>query len=230
MINPAALRSRFTLVPDRVTVGYRPQTALGTYATATDVPDSWWRPGVSAELAPSFGVATRSLRTWYIPKVRFTTALAGDPPTPAVGDLLVSPVTDIDPVSATWTVTAINDAGALGAWTLETVSLQLASNLRGTITVTRPDGARDASGRPAPSYTTLASAVPARVQPQGGTAGEVFDRVTMPKRYTCYAGAFVDVRAKDRVTDGEGVVYTVVGSRNPERLDALFEIDLERVL
>ncbi len=223
MINAAALREMYAgLMPDRVTVGYREETSLGTYASAVSVGDAWWRPGGSGELAPSDGVAIKSLRTWFFPK----TAFAG---VPAIGDLIVSPVSTIDPVAATWTVLGSNDVGALGAWSLDTISLQLQAGLRGTLTFSRPDNTRDAAGRPALSnYSSYASSVPARVQPEDGAAGEVLGRVTIPRMFTAFLGTRVAVRARDRAYDGS-VYYTVKSSQMPERLDELQRIELESV-
>lgn len=219
------LRKQWRMQPDRVTAGYRATTGVGTYAAAVSVRDCWWRPaeGGVIEAAPSAGAYTAAHRTWYFPKGRY----AG---VPAVGDVLDGPASAIDPVAAAWTVLGVDHAGALGCWALLAVSLQLQAALRGTLTFSRPDNTRDAAGRPAlTNYTAYASAVPARVQPQDGAAGEVMGRVTVPRRFTAYLGTRTAVRGKDRAHDG-ATYYTVVESSMPERLDVLQEVTLEQVL
>lgn len=223
MINASRLRRLYRIMPDRVTVGFRRQTALGTYAAGVDVADAWWRPaaGGTTEHDPSSGVYTRSDREWYFPKTAYAQ-------TPAVGDLLDSPVSTIDPATATWTVLGVDHAGALGAWKLTSVSLAIVTALRTLLTFERPSNTQDAAGRMSlASYSTLAANVPARVQPQDSEAGDVLGRRTLPKHFTAYCTQQVAVRAKDRATDGAGTAYTVLGYREPERLDALFAVDLE---
>jgi len=225
VIDPARLRGLYArLMPDRVTVTYRAQTALGVYQSpGASVADAWWRPGGTTELAPSAGVALLSLRKWYFPKSAYTGP-------PAVGDLIVNPVTAIDPVSVTWTVVGGNDAGALGTWELDCLSLQLQAALRGSLTFERPSNAQDAAGRMAlSSYSAVASGVPARVQPEDGAAGEVLGRVTIARRFTALLGVRVAVRARDRAYDGT-TYYTVVSSEMPERLDELQRVELEQIL
>lgn len=226
MIPAAWLRRRWRMMPDRVTTSIRAQTALGMYDGGTAVPDSWWRSnsGGTVEADPSFGVYTAGRRTWFVPKERYAAV-------PAVGDLLVSPISPIDPVAYTWTILGVDHVGALGTWSLETISLALAAALRGTVTVARPDNTRDAAGRMAlTAYTAVATAVPARVQPTDNAAADVLERRTMPNSSTCYLGYAVDVRAKDLVTDNLGNKYTVLASRLPSRLDELQVLDLEQVL
>jgi len=219
MIPASALRRQWRYMPDRATITLKPQTALGIYGSVS-VADAWWRAGGGTqEYAPSLSVVTAAHRLYYFPKEKYSGV-------PAVGDLIVNPVTAIDPAAVTWTVTGTNDVGGLGAWELSCISLQIAAALKNLAVFSRPDTTQDAAGRPAPNYTPYASAVPSRFQPQGGDAGDVFDRITIPKEWTCYLAYFVDVRAKDRVTDGTNT-YTVLGTSKPSRLDELQEVRLQ---
>lgn len=115
-------------------------------------------------------------------------------------------------------------------WDLTCRNLILAADLRSTGTLSRPVVAQDSAGRPTlASYTDVAADIPCKVQPEGGSAGEVMGRVTIPKRYTAYLGSQVDARAKDKFVSG-GVTYTVVEMRQPERIDQLMTLTLEKVL
>lgn len=222
MIDAAELRGYWEIMPDRVTVGYQEQTALGTFATSVSVANAWWRSQGTSELAPSLGVVTAARRTWYFPKSAYASQ-------PAIGDLITNPTSTIDPVAFTWTILDVGHAGALGAWELGTISLALQSDLRSTITFSRAGTERDSAGRPSPTYTAYASNIACRVQPEDGAAGEVFDRVTLPSRFTCFLAQRVAVRAKDRAVSG-GVTYTVISSESPDRLDDVQRVTLETIL
>lgn len=223
MIPAPAMRLMWSmLMPDRATVTYREQTSLGVYSSSS-VANTWWRPGGgSTEGAPSDGVFVRGSRSYFIPKSSYSGP-------PRIGDLIVSPVTGIDPVSLTYTVLGVSDAGALGAWELGCVCLQLQSDLRQTLSFLRPNDAVDSAYRLTPTYTTFASGVPARIQPEGGDGMPVYDRVTMPSRFVAFLGQTLALRAKDRAFDGTNY-YTVLSYEMPERLDELQRVDLEIIL
>ncbi|HEY1191551.1 MAG TPA: hypothetical protein VGE74_28220 [Gemmata sp.] len=130
----------------------------------------------------------------------------------------------------TYTVLSAIPTVMTRVWDLTCRNLILAADLRSTGTLSRPELAQDSAGRPAlASYTDVAADIPCRVQPEGGSATETFGRVTMPKRYTAYLGVQVDARAKDRFVS-DGVTYTVLEMRAPERIDQLMSLTLEKVL
>ncbi len=217
-------RRLWRTMPDRVPIVFQTQTAPGVY-TSGNVTDCWWRPGGSGEAAPSQGVYTRSLRTWFIPKEKRITS-------PNVGDLIVGNYTDgpfVDPLT-TWTVLSISDVGALGAWSCDSISLQLQADLRDSGTISRPTNAQDAQGRMSLlTYTPVASGVPCKVQPMDSLAGDVFDRRTIPNQLAGYLGYFLDVRAKD-VLSVNGANYTIKATTQPERIDVLQTLELELIL
>lgn len=128
-----------------------------------------------------------------------------------------------------WTVLSAAPPGIEGVWNLTTRNLTLANDLRGTGTLSRPVTAQTAAGRSAKtSYTDVAANIPCRVQPEGGTAADSLGQRTMPKRYTAYLGQQVDARASDRFVCA-GVTYTVLEVRQPERIDQLMSLGLERI-
>lgn len=115
-------------------------------------------------------------------------------------------------------------------WVLHARNLVIAADLRQMGTLARPSNAQDAAGRPTlASYTTVSANIPCRVQPEGGTAADVGERRTIPKRFVAILLTQVDARAKDTFTC-DGVTYTVLEARNPERIDQLPSLLLEKVL
>jgi hypothetical protein len=129
----------------------------------------------------------------------------------------------------TYTILSIERFEVADLSVLTCRNLILANDLRQTGTLNRPTNAQDAAGRPTlASYTTVAADIPCRVQPMGGTAGDVLDRRTIANRYTAYLGQQVEARAKDKFVVG-GVTYTVLEWKNPERIAELPSLTLEKV-
>lgn len=115
-------------------------------------------------------------------------------------------------------------------WDITCRNLILANDLRQTGTLSRPSNAQDAAARPTlASYTVVAENIPCRVQPMGGSVADVFDRKTIPQRFTAFLGVQVEAHAKDKFVAG-GVTYTVLEWQNPERIDELMSLTLEKVL
>jgi hypothetical protein len=113
-------------------------------------------------------------------------------------------------------------------WQLRCVRLVLAADLDQSGTLTRYTAAVDAAYRQTNAATTTVGTVNCRLQPEGGAAGDVFDRRTIPKRYTAYLASALAAQAKDVFTvDGQG--YTVLEVRDLERLDELPSLVLEEV-
>lgn len=223
-MNATLLRYGWRLMPDRATVSYQAQTSLGVYDPAVSVANAWWRPGVTVEGAPSDGVYIRSLRTWLFPKQFYDGV-------PAIGDVITNPVTAIDPVAVAWTVTGLSDVGAIGAWSLDSISLTISADLKDLVTFSRPGNTQDAAYRQAltpASYTPYAVNIACRLQPEDGSAAVVMDRVTIAPRYTLYLSQRVAVRAKDLAAVG-GQTYTVIASVMPDRISDVQTVTLEQV-
>jgi hypothetical protein len=118
----------------------------------------------------------------------------------------------------------------ISVWQLDVIDLVLSNGLSQTGTLTRPGNAtQDAAGRQAlTTYTTVAGGVPCRVQPAEGTARDSDDRRAIITRYTAFLGQQVTAQAKDVFTSA-GRSYTVLGFRNPQRIDELMSLDLELI-
>lgn len=208
--------------PEREDATLREQTALGVY-TGHDLTASGGaikrRAPTWKEMTASNGAYTGKNLVFLLP-----TANLPDDVAPKVGDVIR------DAANVDHTILEAM-AGKFGnTWRCVTIALALVNGLASTGTLSRPDNERTTAGRPTlANYTAVAENVACRVQPEGGSAAEVAGRVTIPKRFTAYLGVQVDARAKDRFVCG-GVTYTVLEMRQPERLDQLMSLTLEKVL
>lgn len=129
----------------------------------------------------------------------------------------------------TYTVLTATPTVFTRVWDLVCRNLILANDLRDVGTLSRPAVSPGAAGRPTKGgYADVITDVPCRVQPEGGRATDAAGKRTIPKRFTAYLGQPVDARAGDRFVSA-GVSYTVVGTKNPDRIDKLMSLDLERL-
>lgn len=206
---------------DRASVTLRMQASPGTYSNVT-WDEAWWRPAGTLEAAPSQGAYLRASRSWFLPKETNANV-------PDVGDLIVNSVTDIDAVQVTWTVLGVTEVGALGAWSCDSLSLELQAGLSSVANITRPALTQDSSGRQLlASYSNVATSVPCKLQLENSGAEDTLGRRTIPQQYTLFLGIFTAVQAKDRVEVG-GSNYTILSSLNPNRLEELQELTVEYV-
>lgn len=129
----------------------------------------------------------------------------------------------------TYTVLSAIPTVMTRVWDLTCRDLILAHDLRGTGTLSRPQAGQDAAGRPVKStYNVVAADVPCRVQSQGSSTEDALGKRTMSTKLTAYLGEQVDAQAKDRFVS-DGVTYTVLGVKNPDRIDQLMSLDLEQL-
>lgn len=109
-----------------------------------------------------------------------------------------------------------------------TIALAVVNSLGVMGTLLRPDNTQDAAYRAAlTNYTTVGTSL-CRVQPLDSDAGDVLGRRTIALKFTAYLETPLQVQAHDQFSAG-GNVYTVLGFRNPARLDQLQSLDLELV-
>lgn len=167
----------------------------------------------NGESSPSYGVYTK----WDIKVCISTGDIEYDP----------KPRDTILWNTRTYTVLEVTTTNWADFHTIIARDLILHSDLRDSGTLSRPSNTQDSAGRAAlTSYTTVTSSIPCRVQYQPSTAVDQYGRRHIQERYTAYVGVLLDARAKDRFTVGSDI-YTIVGVRNPERIDQLQELDLQ---
>jgi hypothetical protein len=128
-----------------------------------------------------------------------------------------------------WTVLRVRPPVISGVWHLTCRDLILANGLEQTGSLLRPTLAQDSAGRQAiASYTTVCSNIACRVQPEGGTARDVFERRTLPQRFTAFLGAQVTAQAKDQFVVADQN-YTILDFKRPQRIDELMTLTLELI-
>jgi len=222
VINAAQMRKGWSLMPDRRTVAYRQRTALTPTYTDYSVPDAWYRPEVAAEGAPSNGVYIKRFRSWFIVKEKL---FAAGVTYPAVGDIVQNIALDFDPQAGSWTVLDMDEAGALGAYKLRCVLLEIVSGLRVTVTIKRPTGAQDNAARRNAFTTTTAYTTTGTFQSDTAEAEQdTLGKLQLPTRGVVYLTSYLgDLRATDTVLIGS-TSYNIVGIDNPSRLDELQSI------
>ena len=164
------------------------------------------------------GIVAHDL-VWLLPDaVRPTAAV------PAPGYVVV------DGDGTEWTVLEVLPRGRFGqTWRLVTRNLITFWSLTQLATVARPSTAKDASGKPVPTWSTISSSLRCRLQEASGSAETVFDARATVRRFDLITTTRVQLSVADRVTVS-GTAYTVTGWSNPDRLGEPMIVQLERVV
>lgn len=218
MATATLLRAGWKLMPDRRTVTFKKRTATTPTYTSYTVADAWYRPDGVEEGGPSQGVYLKRFRRWFLVKEKLSGA--GVTTDPVAGDVVTNTTSTIDPVAGEWTVTRTGEAGALGAWELSCVLLEVRSALAVSLAVKRLSGAKDATGRLLPTQTTVTT-VSGWLQADGSeTVTDLLMKMQMPTRGIVYLPTTVTVLGTDTVTVGS-TTYNVDATDNPNRLDEL---------
>jgi hypothetical protein len=194
-------------------------TSVATAGNTTiDVPDAAFYWQNLQEAAPSAGVYTRADGIFVV-RDSLLACVGGAKP--------ADTITRDD--GSVWTVLSVRPPVISGVWQLTCRDLILANGLQQTGTLSRPALTQDSAGRQAlSSYTTVASNIACRVQPEGGDAGNALDRRTLPQRLTAFLGVQVTAQAKDLfAVDGQN--YTVLDFKMPHRIDELMTLSLELI-
>ena len=227
-INATAMRNLWKQIPDRQTVTFqRRLTATPTY-TSYSIPNAWFRPEITGEGAPSQGVYLKRFRKWFL--VHSQAIDAGFKESPEAGDLIANSVTPIDPIVRTWTVLNQTKAGALGAWELESVYLEIRSAFGVNVAVQRRTGDQDATARILPTTSTVTT-VKGWFQPDDPDAEpELLGKTQMPAKGTIYFASFVPGLLATDTLFVNSTSYNILTVRNPLGLEELqySEVELAR--
>lgn len=177
-------------------------------------------PLTTREIAASNGVYTSQDCRWLLPGSLLTAAQSPRP---------------------RWRIQAANEYGDTVDWTILDRSystmtdlfrctcrdLVLVADLRDSISVLRPTNTKNAAGIRYPTYNqTPYSSIAAKIQQVDSELMDDLGKQSFRKRYICYVSQDLTVTKDDRVTCS-GTTYQIIGYRNPSRIDALFEMDLE---
>jgi hypothetical protein len=194
-------------------------TSVATAGNTTiDISDAAFYWQNLQEAAPSAGVYTRADGIFVV-RNSLLAGVGGAKPSDTL--------TRAD--GSVWTVLSVRPPVISGVWQLTCRDLILANGLQQTGTLTRPNLTQDSAGRQAlMTYSTIASNIACRVQPEGGDAGNLLDRRTLPQRFTAFLGVQVIAQAKDLFTVG-GQSFTVLDFKMPQRIDELMTLSLELI-
>lgn len=210
------------LWPAREDVTFRRQTAVGAYTNhaLSAAGGAVKRRAITwKEMAASAGAYTSRDRAWLVPVAN----LPAGPVEPKPGDVL------LDSGGVSWTIGDVT-VGKFGeTYKCVARALAIVSGLSASGQLSRPTNAQDSAGRASfGAYANVGGAVACRVQPDDGEVAEVFDRLTIPRKFTAFLETPLSVKAHDRFVVG-GVTYTVLGFRNAERIWDLSELVLELI-
>lgn len=209
-------------MPDRRSVTFNRLTAATPTYTSYTVGDAWYRPDEVQEGDPSQGVYLRRFRRWYLVKERLTAAGFSTNPDP--GDTITSTATTIDPLAGTWTVLSQSEVGALGAYELRCVKVELRSGLAVTVIQQRRTGAKDATGRVLPIVSAVATVTGWFQSEDTQTVPDLLGKTQAPQRGTVYLATQLDVVKATDTFLVNGVGYNVDEVNRPDRLDSLMYV------
>jgi hypothetical protein len=194
-------------------------TSTGIGGSSVPVLDAGMYLGAITEHAPSNGAYQRIDAKWSI-RFSLLAPLGGAKP----GDTIT------DSSSLVWTVITATPPVISGVWQISSLRLEIAPAFAQLGTLTRPSNTeQDSAGRQGLiTYSTIAANVPCRLQPISGDAGDIQERRGMPRRFTAFLGSQVVPQSLDIFTvAGQG--YTVLGFRNPQRIDELQTLTCELI-
>ncbi len=230
-------RNEWRFWPDRENVVLRVQTALGVYDSfrvAATGGGAKRRAPTWKEMTASAGAVSSRNLVWLVPAANLPENVQ-----PRAGDQIRA-VETATGLEIDHTVLEVQVGKFGNTHRCVTLALAVVYELSATGTLTRPDNTQDAAGRAAlTNYTAIGEPVRCRVQPQDSATEEVLGRVTMPRKFEALLETPLAVKAKDvftvttYVSPGGAVAstqaYTILGFRNPERLDLLQSLDLELI-
>lgn len=225
MVNAPQMRNLWLNMPDTRPVTFRRRTTTSPTYTDYAVSNAWYRPDETQEGEPSQGVYIRRYRRWYL--VKDMLKAAGYTGTPDVADAVIDGTTDIDPVSGQWTILGVTEVGALGAWQLRSVLIEVRGAFAVTVAINRRMATQDATARMLPVTTILAS-VAGWFQPDDAAAEpELLGKTQVPARGVVYLASYVPgIGATDTLMVGS-TSYNVTEVRNPLHLEELQSVAVE---
>lgn len=172
------------------------------------------------EMAASGGVYTGQDLVWLVPVTLLTAAGLTD----------VKPADIIrDSDGVLWTVLERSLNTLKSTWRCVTRDLILAYDLRGTLSVRRPQALTtdDAATREY-VYDTIYTGVPCRFQAMGDeVSDERGQRLTVSK-YSIWVGQRLTLTNEDQIVDEDGNIYELKATQDADRIDQLQRLDCER--
>lgn len=175
-------------------------------------------PMTTKEIVASGGVYTGQDVIWMLPGA-------------LLGATVPKPADRVQDAAATdWTILEVSKGILDRMYKCTARDLVLANGLRDAVDIFRPTNSQDAVGNRVPIYgaVPIYSAIPGKLQDLGGDAEDVHGKRGLRKRYSCWLGQRVVVTTEDQVRVS-GVTYQITGYADPDRIDVLMRLDLEKL-
>jgi len=177
-------------------------------AATIAVAKAWRFSSRTGEAEPSGGhVAQRDI-VWQFPWDD-----ANQPP--RLGDAI------LDAAGECFTILSVEPLGAKTRWRCTTRNLRLVYQLNDRIDVQQAVWEDPGGGPEIVGWTTVRSAVPARIQPSQLAIDNESDPATATATYRILLGEELDLNADSRFVDPQGNVYQLIDLTQAERIDAL---------
>lgn len=227
------IKNDYTIVDDPEVLVYSSVNSTVGFPVPTDVViQKAYRDELSgAEANPSAGVYTRHDQVWFLPVAVCETANLR----PKIGDYFPDPDPTYGPTppgpAPRLTVLEVGRNPERQYWRLIVRDLALHYQLRDVVTHLRPANKPDGSGgRAVLPFATVTAAVAARIQERDRRPEPVHGRRVVRISYSVWVGVRLDARAQDVIRDINNLDYTVIAALDPDRIDALQEIQCERIV
>lgn len=180
------------------------------------------------EQAASGGVYQAGDVRWHIPKTLLLDAAAnGLEPKP--GDYLQESIDEDEESFRNWTILAVEKATLDTRWGLVCRDLRIAFDLRELVEVWSPDNAQDQAVSRVPVFSPRITGLAARIQEVSADVVDERGKRGLRHRYEVFVERRITVSNEDQLRDASGNVYEVRGYRQPDRIDELQLIEVERV-
>ena len=185
-------------------------------STSTTIDHALLRHVRTRQGEPAGGHYTATDAVWHLPAAEIT-----EPPRP--GDLIV------DAGGSRWTVLDVRQTALQGRWRCVCRDLAVAHGLDQYIDVQEATYAKSAGGADQATWQTWKTGLSAKIQPVEVRAENEHERRRTAARFRVFVDADVELDSGHRIRGSDGTIYRIISVRKPERIDALLEIDVERV-
>lgn len=153
---------------------------------------------------------------WHLPA-----AEVSEPPRP--GDVIV------DADAEHWTVLEVAQVTLQSRWRCVARNLAVFHGLDDHIDLERAEFAKGEGGAEEPAWHVWKAGLRARIQPAAADLRTDHDRPILAARYKVFLADEVPIDRTLRIRGPDGAIYTVTGFRKADAIDALLEIDVQRV-
>lgn len=169
------------------------------------------------EARQSGGRYTASDVVWHLPATEL-------PEAPRLGDLIA------DAEGRKWTILQVREVTQGRRWRCVTRNLAIVHALDQKIDLEKATYAKTPSGALEASWQPWRTGLSARIQPRTVEVRQQPDRLDSVAGYTVFLAENVAVDHTHRIKGPDGTRYRILGSRRAERIDALLEIDVVRIV